>query len=93
MEHAPGKPIEIWVQDEARIGQQGILTLVWARRCTRPHGLHDVRYQWACLFGGVCSGRSVAASLVLPFANTAAMNAQLAKIARAVARRAGMRVG
>src|ERR1017187_5864291 len=29
-------PFEIWFQDEARIGQQGTLTRVWARRGTRP---------------------------------------------------------
>src|ERR1700761_3424384 len=29
--HARGKPIELWWQDEARVGQQGSLTYVWAR--------------------------------------------------------------
>ena len=28
---AQGKPIELWWQDEARIGQQGSLTRIWAR--------------------------------------------------------------
>src|SRR3954452_20933216 len=31
-EHARGKPVEVWFQDEARVGQQGTLTRVWARR-------------------------------------------------------------
>ena len=35
-EAARGKPLEIWFQDEARVGQQGTLTRVWARRGTRP---------------------------------------------------------
>jgi hypothetical protein len=31
-EHTTGKPIEIWFADEARVGQQGTLTQIWARR-------------------------------------------------------------
>src|SRR4051812_13131523 len=30
-EHARGKPVEVWFLDEARVGQQGTLTRVWAR--------------------------------------------------------------
>ena len=84
-EAAQGKPIEIWFQDEARVGQQGTLTRIWAKRGTRPQAPRDTRYQWAYLFGAVCPSRGVAAGLVLPFVNTAAMNAHLAEIARTVA--------
>ena len=48
-DRAKGKPIEIWFQDEARIGQQGTLTRVWAKRGTRPRAPHDQRYDWAYL--------------------------------------------
>ena len=75
----------MWFQDEARVGQQGTLTRVWARRGTRPRAMRDTRYQWAYLFGAVCPGRGVAAGLVLPYANTEAMTLHLAEIARAVA--------
>lgn len=27
-----GRPVEIWFQDEARVGQQGTLAYVWAER-------------------------------------------------------------
>ena len=33
---ARGKPLEIWFQDEARIGQKGTLTRIWARLGSRP---------------------------------------------------------
>ncbi|MDP1578004.1 MAG: IS630 family transposase [Cypionkella sp.] len=82
---ARDKPLEIWFQDEARVGQQGTLTRIWARRGTRPRAPRDTRYQWAYLFGAVCPARGTAAGLVLPFVNTAAMNAHLAEIARTVA--------
>ncbi len=67
------------------MGQQGTLTRIWARRGTRPRAPRDTRYQWVYLFGAVCPARGTAAGLVLPFVNTAAMNAHLAEIARTVA--------
>jgi hypothetical protein len=46
---AAGKPIEVWFQDEARVGQQGTLTHVWAERGSRPPGVRDDRHDsaWA----------------------------------------------
>ena len=67
------------------MGQQGTLTRVWAKRGTRPRAKRDTRYQWSYIFGAVCPSRAVAAGLVLPFANTEAMNAHLTEIARTVA--------
>ena len=70
---------------DARVGQQGTLTRVWARRGTRPRAPRDTRYQWAYIFGAVCPARGAAAGLVLPTVNTQAMNAHLAEISRSVA--------
>ena len=80
-----GKPIEIWFQDEARIGQQGTLTRVWAKRGTRPRAPHDQRYDWAYLFGAACPQRRVAAGLVMPAANAETMSLHLTAIGRKVA--------
>ena len=52
---------------------------------SRPRAPRDTRYEWAYIFGAVCPGRGVAAGLLLPFVDTAAMNAPLAEIARTVA--------
>jgi DDE superfamily endonuclease len=84
-EEAQGNPLEIWFQDEARVGQQGTLTRVWARRGTRPRAPRDRRYTWAYLFGAVCPSRAVGAGLVMPYVDTHAMNAHLAEIAACVA--------
>ena len=84
-EHAKGLPLEIWFQDEARVGQQGTLTRVWARRGTRPRAPRDRRYAWAYLFGAVCPERAVGAGLVLPFANAEAMTLHLQEVSRHVA--------
>jgi hypothetical protein len=79
------RPLEVWFQDEARVGQKGTLTRVWAKRGSRPRAPRDTRYKWAYIFGAACPDRGVAAGLVLPFADTAAMNDHLAEISRAVA--------
>src|SRR4051812_31752704 len=83
-EHARGKPVEVWFEDEARVGRQGTLTRVWARRGTRPRAPRDRRYAWAYLFGAVCPERAVGAALVLPYADTAATALHLAEIGRHV---------
>lgn len=82
---AADKPIEVWFQDEARLGQQGTLTRVWARRGSRPRKPRDRRYQWAYLFGAVCPARDIGAALVLPGVSTEAMNLHLAEISTQVA--------
>jgi hypothetical protein len=66
--------------DEARIGLQGSLTLMWATRGSRPTALRDQRYQSAYLFGAVCPDRGVGAGLVFPRANVHAMNLHLQEI-------------
>ena len=70
---------------DARVGQQGTLTRVWARRGTRPRAPRDTRCQWASIFGAVCPARGAAAGLVLPTVTTQAMNAHLAELSRNVA--------
>ncbi|MGI3213305.1 IS630 family transposase [Roseovarius tibetensis] len=84
-ESARGKPLEIWFQDEARVGQQGTLTRIWAPCGSRPRAPRDTRYTWAYIFGAVCPERGATAALVMPNVDTAAMNAHLAEFSRTVA--------
>ena len=81
----PGTPVEVWFQDEARVGQQGTLTRLWARRGSRPPAPKDRRYAWAYLFGAICPARRIGAGLVLLHANADAMTLHLEEIGRAVA--------
>ena len=74
---APGTPIEVWFQDEARVGQRGTLARVWAKRGSRPRAVRDRRYTWAWLFGAVCPERGIRATVVLPHVNVEAMNLHL----------------
>lgn len=77
---AARKPIEIWWQDEARIGQKNGLVRLWARKGTRPRQPADQRYQSAYLFGAICPARGTGAAIMMPKANTHAMQAHLDEI-------------
>lgn len=79
-------PIEIWFQDEARIGQKNGLVRQWARRGTRPRQPADQRYESAYLFGAICPARGTGAALALPHVDTEAMQLHLDEISRNVAR-------
>lgn len=81
---AEGTELEIWWQDEARIGQKNKLTRRWARRGTRPSAPNEQRTQWAYIFGAICPQKGTAAGLVMPYCDTQAMNAHLAEISAQV---------
>ena len=81
---APGTPVEIWFQDEMRLGQKNKLTYRWARKGSRPRAAHDQRTQSTYLFGAVCPEHGTGAALVLPFCNTEAMQLHLDEISARV---------
>src|SRR6478609_9532195 len=76
------KPVEIWFTDEARVGQQGTITRVWAKRGSRPRAARDRRYEWAYLFGAICPERSTGAAIIMPEVNIEAMDGHLGGISR-----------
>ena len=79
------RAIEIWFQDEARIGQKNKITRRWAKRGSRPSAPRDQRTASTYIFGAVCPEQGKGAGLILPACNTEAMNLHLAAIAAAVA--------
>ena len=79
-----GTEIELWWQDEARVGQKNSITRRWARRGTRPRAPHDQRTKWAYIFGAICPKKGKGAALVMPWCDTPAMAAHLAEISAAV---------
>ena len=81
---APDTPVEVWFQDEMRVGQKNKLTYRWARKGSRPRAAHDQRTQSTYLFGAVCPELGTGAALVLPFCNSEAMQLHLNEIASKV---------
>jgi len=72
-------------KDEARIGQKNGQVRLWARKGTRPRQPADQRYNNAYLFGAICPVRGTGAALMLPWADTQAMQLHLDEISRHVA--------
>jgi hypothetical protein len=82
--HPEAERVELWFEDEARIGQKGRVTHVWYQKGQRPHGVREHRFASAQLFGAVCPERDTGVALVLPEVSTAAMGLFLAELARAL---------
>ena len=76
--------VEASCKDEARVGQKGTLEYVWAPVGSRPPAVRDNRYHSAYLFGAVCQARAVGAAVIMPAANSEAMNEHLAEISTQV---------
>lgn len=81
----PDKKLRWFVQDEARIGQQGTTTRVWAPTGSRPVAVKQTQYEWVYLWGAVepATGQSVA--MITPDVNTGRMNQFLKGLSKTLA--------
>jgi transposase len=77
--------IEWWFQDEARIGQQGTLTGVWAETGSRPARVRQTEYEWVYLYAAVNPATGASSAMLAPTVNTAYMDKHLEFISRRVA--------
>ncbi|HEY4043678.1 MAG TPA: IS630 family transposase [Rhodopila sp.] len=82
---AATETVEIWYQDEARVGQKGSLSYVWSAVGSRPAMVRDNRHDTAYIFGAICPARGIGAAIVTPTVNTYCMNLHLAEISTQVA--------
>jgi hypothetical protein len=78
----PSKAVELWAEDEARLGLKPIARRVWAIKGRRPTAGGRTKYQWLYVYGFVhpASGRNL--ELILPAANTDWMALALEEFAR-----------
>ena len=79
-----GTEVEVWWQDEARVGQKNKIARRWARRGTRPSAPKDQRTTSAYIFGAICPKKGKGAGLVMPRADSHAMRAHLAETGLAI---------
>ena len=66
--------VDIWFQDETRVGQQGSLTRIWAKRGTRPRKVKQPQFIATYIYGAACHDTGESFALILPYANTVAIN-------------------
>ncbi|EOA6544476.1 TPA: IS630 family transposase [Vibrio vulnificus] len=61
--------VDVWFQDEARFGQQNTTTRLWAERGSRPRVVKQQQFEYAYLFGSVCTARGIGEAMVVPWVN------------------------
>jgi hypothetical protein len=76
----PAREIQVWVQDEARFGQQGTLTRVWAPRGSRPVAVKQTEYEYVYALGAACPATGQTVGLLSPTLHTAVVNLFLAQM-------------
>jgi transposase len=81
----PEEEIQVWHQDEARFGQQGTLTPVWARRGSRPRRMRQNGRESLYVLTAVCAATGAAFGLIMPELNTAVVNLFLEEFSRQLA--------
>jgi putative transposase len=84
-ERHPDAKVEVWHQDEARFGQKGTLTRVWARRGSRPRRVRQDGRESLYVLTAVCAASGAAVGLVMPELNTAVVNLFLEEFSRRLA--------
>ena len=87
-EQHPTKTLEIWTQDEARVGQHGTITRLWAETGTRPRVLRDYRFESDYIFGAICPALKKASALVFSGVGAEEMSMHLNEISESVAENA-----
>jgi len=80
--NVPGEDVLLYFQDEARIGQKGMLSRIWARKGKRPRIPRDYRYGYVYLFSAACPETGHAVGHVCDKANAREMNRHLRDVGK-----------
>jgi len=78
------KKIEVWWQDESRVGQQGSLSRVWAAKGTRPRVVRQKQFLNTYIFGACCPEKDKGCALILPKCQTGMMQLHLEEISKQI---------
>lgn len=82
-----GGTVRVFCMDEARFGQQGTTTRVWAPTGSRPTAVKQTRYEWVYLYAAVESSTGASVALQAPHINTGTMNVFLGMLSAELAPR------
>ena len=78
----PGKRLQLWFEDEARVGNKGRVCHRWWTKGERATAICDQRYDWAYIFSAVRPATGEDFTLVLPAVSARAMDLFLGKFAQ-----------
>lgn len=83
-EKVEDKKIEVWWQDEMRVGQQGSLSRIWAEKGSRPRAIRQQQFLSTYIFGAACPEKDKSCALILPTVNMDMMQLHLYEISKQV---------
>ena len=66
------------------MGQRGTVSRVWAPTGTRPRVIRQQQYEYAYVFGAIAPASQQAVGMIMPNANTEAMQYHLDEIAKSI---------
>ena len=76
----PTKRLEVWFQDEARVGQQGRLTRIWGQKGQRQRLPKTIGFESVYIYGAVCPERDIGEAIVINAIGKEAMQHHLEAI-------------
>jgi hypothetical protein len=77
----PDKVVEVWAEDECRLGLKPIARRVWAPKGQRPRSGGRTRYDWLYVYGFTRPKTGATFAALLPRVNAARMGDALAALA------------
>lgn len=72
----------MYLRDEARFGQQGTITRVWAPKGSRPRAVRQTRYTYLFVLVAICVSTGAPSAVIVPELHTGVLNAFLEPMAR-----------
>jgi len=77
----PGKRVEVWAEDEARLGLKPVARRVWSLKGRRPRSGGRTRFDWLYVYGFARPGTGQTFCVLLPRVNADRMADALAAFA------------
>jgi transposase len=78
----PQQEVRTYFQDEARFGQRGTITRVWARRGSRPRAVRQTGFSSLYVLAAVCAATGAMSAAIMPRLDTEVVNLFLEQFAR-----------
>ncbi len=77
-------PVEVWAQDECRLGLKPIIRRVWTKCGERPKAVSQIRYEWTYVYGFVRPATGETHWLILPHVSRECFDIALQRFATRV---------
>ncbi len=78
----PGQETRVYFEDEARFGQKGTITRVWAPKGSRPRAVRQTGYTSLYVPAAVCAATGATSALIMPQLNAEVVNLFLDQFSR-----------